>query len=165
MTVRQLLASASLQWVCYTAAERLFWQRDSATTREIQETSTMIDFELTDEQQAMRDLAHTFAEQEIRPVAAELDEREEFPWELVKKAGELGLTTFAFPEELGGLGITDELTNCIITEELPGAARASPPCLGAHIWQASRFCSRAATSRSNACSSLSSSAMASARWR
>ena len=78
----------------------------------------MIDFTLTDEQQAMRDLAHTFAEEEIRPVAAELDEREEFPWELVKKAGELGLTTFAFPEEIGGLGITDELTNCIITEEL-----------------------------------------------
>jgi len=78
----------------------------------------MIDFTLSDEQQAMRELAHTFAEQEIRPVAAELDEREEFPWELVKKAGELGLTTFAFPEEIGGLGITDELTNCIITEEL-----------------------------------------------
>ncbi len=78
----------------------------------------MIDFTLTEEQQAMRDLARTFAEQEIRPVAAELDEREEFPWELVRKAGELGLTTFAFPEELGGLGITDELTNCIITEEL-----------------------------------------------
>ncbi len=78
----------------------------------------MIDFTLSDEQQAMRDLAHTFAEQEIRPVAAELDEREEFPWELVRKAGELGLTTFAFPEEIGGLGLTDELTNCIITEEL-----------------------------------------------
>ena len=41
----------------------------------------MIDFTLTDEQRAMRDLAHTFAEQEIRPVAAELDEREAFPWD------------------------------------------------------------------------------------
>jgi alkylation response protein AidB-like acyl-CoA dehydrogenase len=78
----------------------------------------MIDFTLTDEQKAIQELAHTFAEEEIRPIAAELDEHEEFPWELVKKAGELGLTTFAFPEELGGLGITDELTNCIITEEL-----------------------------------------------
>jgi acyl-CoA dehydrogenase len=77
-----------------------------------------IDFTLSDEQREIQALAHTFAEEEIRPVAAELDEREEFPWELVKKAGELGLTTFAFPEELGGLGITDELTNCIITEEL-----------------------------------------------
>ena len=78
----------------------------------------MIGFELTEDQASIQELAHTFAEQEIRPVAAELDENEEFPWALVKKAGELGLTTFAFPEEMGGLGITDELTNCIITEEL-----------------------------------------------
>lgn len=94
----------------------------------------MIDFTLTDEQQAMRDLAHTFAEQEIRPVAAELDEREEFPWELVRKAGELGLTTFAFPEEVGGLGITDELTNCIITEELAwGCAGVATVLGGTHL--------------------------------
>ena len=78
----------------------------------------MIDFTLSDEQQAMQALAHTFAEQEIRPVAAELDEREEFPWELVRKAGEIGLTSFSFPERLGGLGISDELTGCIINEEL-----------------------------------------------
>src|SRR4029434_3911225 len=77
-----------------------------------------IDFTLSDEQREIQALAHTFAEEEIRPVAAELDEREEVPWALVQQAGELGLTPFAFPEELGGLGITDELTNCIITEEL-----------------------------------------------
>jgi alkylation response protein AidB-like acyl-CoA dehydrogenase len=94
----------------------------------------MIDFTLTDEQQAMRELAHTFAEQEIRPVAAELDEHEEFPWELVKKAGELGLTTFAFPEEIGGLGITEELTNCIITEELAwGCAGVATVLGGTHL--------------------------------
>ena len=94
----------------------------------------MIDFTLTDEQQAMRELAHTFAEEEIRPVAAELDEHEEFPWDLVKKAGELGLTTFAFPEELGGLGITDELTNCIITEELSwGCAGVATVLGGTHL--------------------------------
>jgi acyl-CoA dehydrogenase len=94
----------------------------------------MIDFELTDEQKAMQELAHTFAEQEIRPVAAELDEKEEFPWALVKKAGELGLTTFAFPEEVGGLGITDELTNCIITEELAwGCAGVATVLGGTHL--------------------------------
>ncbi|HEV2458989.1 MAG TPA: acyl-CoA dehydrogenase family protein [Ktedonobacterales bacterium] len=94
----------------------------------------MIDFTLTDEQQAMRDLAHTFAEQEIRPVAAELDEREEFPWDLVKKADELGLTTFAFPEDVGGLGLTDELTNCIITEELSwGCAGVATVLGGTHL--------------------------------
>ena len=94
----------------------------------------MIDFTLTDEQKAMQELAHTFAEQEIRPVAAELDEHEEFPWDLVRKAGELGLTTFAFPEELGGLGITDELTNCIITEELSwGCAGVATVLGGTHL--------------------------------
>jgi acyl-CoA dehydrogenase len=94
----------------------------------------MIDFTLTDEQEAIQELAHTFAEQEIRPVAAELDEHETFPWELVRKAGELGLTTFAFPEELGGLGITDELTNCIITEELAwGCAGLATVLGGTHL--------------------------------
>src|SRR5258708_5813670 len=99
-----------------------------------QEGHRMIDFTLTDEQQAMQQLAHTFADEEIRPVAAELDEHEEFPWELVKKAGELGLTTFAFPEELGGLGITDELTNCLITEELSwGCAGVATVLGGTHL--------------------------------
>ena len=94
----------------------------------------MIDFTLTDDQQAMRDLAHTFAEQEIRPVAAELDEREEFPWDLVKQAGEIGLTSYAFPERLGGLGITDELTNCLISEELAwGCAGVATVLGGTHL--------------------------------
>jgi alkylation response protein AidB-like acyl-CoA dehydrogenase len=94
----------------------------------------MIGFELTEDQASMRELAHTFAEQEIRAVAAELDEAEEFPWALVKKAGELGLTTFAFPEDLGGLGITDELTNCIITEELAwGCAGVATVLGGTHL--------------------------------
>lgn len=94
----------------------------------------MIDFTLTPEQAEIQDLAHTFAEQEIRPVAAELDEHEAFPWELVKKAGELGLTTFAFPESVGGLGITDELTNCIITEELSwGCAGVATVLGGTHL--------------------------------
>jgi acyl-CoA dehydrogenase len=94
----------------------------------------MIDFTLTEEQHALRDLAHTFAEQEIRPVAAELDEREEFPWDLVRKAGELGLTSYSFPERLGGLGIADELTGCIINEELAwGCAGVATVLGGNHL--------------------------------
>jgi alkylation response protein AidB-like acyl-CoA dehydrogenase len=94
----------------------------------------VIDFTLSDEQREIQALAHEFAADEIRPVAAELDEREEFPWELVKKAGELGLTTFAFPEDVGGLGITDELTNCIITEELAwGCAGVATVLGGTHL--------------------------------
>ena len=45
-----------------------------------------LDFTLTDEQQAIRELAHDFAANEIRPVAAHHDDTEEFPYEVVKKA-------------------------------------------------------------------------------
>jgi acyl-CoA dehydrogenase len=94
----------------------------------------MIDFTLTDEQRELKALAHEFAEKEIRPVAWELDEREEMPWDLIRKAGEIGLTTFAFPEELGGLGITDELTNCIIHEEIAwGCAGVATVLGGTHL--------------------------------
>jgi len=78
----------------------------------------MIDLELTHEQRAIRDLAHRFAEEEMRPVAAEYDEKEELPWEVLEKAAEIGLTSFAFPEECGGAGITDLVTRCLVDEEL-----------------------------------------------
>src|SRR5580765_7605997 len=128
MRVRRLVYTRQQRRI--VAPARLFTRQ----TQRSRGVFPMIDFTLTDEQQAMRDLAHTFAEEEIRPVAAELDEREEFPWELVKKAGELGLTNFAFPEEIGGLGITDELTNCIITEELSwGCAGVATVLGGTHL--------------------------------
>ena len=51
----------------------------------------MISFELSDEQKEIRDWVHSFAEKEIRPVAHQYDEAEEFPWPIVKKAAEVGL--------------------------------------------------------------------------
>jgi alkylation response protein AidB-like acyl-CoA dehydrogenase len=78
----------------------------------------MIAFDLTDEQREMRDLAHRFAEQEIRPVAPEYDEREEVPWEVIRKAAQTGFTSYYIPEEYGGGGITDTLTQCLVREEL-----------------------------------------------
>jgi alkylation response protein AidB-like acyl-CoA dehydrogenase len=73
-----------------------------------------LDFSLTPEQKAIRQLAHEFAEKEIRPVAAHHDETEEFPYEVVKKAHRLGLTPAAFlPEEYGGQGL-DFLTELIL---------------------------------------------------
>ena len=53
--------------------------------------SEMVSFELTDEQREIRDWVHSFAEKEIRPVAHQYDESEEFPWPVVKKAAEVGL--------------------------------------------------------------------------
>ena len=78
----------------------------------------MISFDLTREQSDMRDLAHRFAEKEIRPVAAEFDEREEVPWEVIRKAAQSGFLSYFVPEEYGGGGITDMLTHCLVDEEL-----------------------------------------------
>jgi alkylation response protein AidB-like acyl-CoA dehydrogenase len=77
-----------------------------------------LDFSLTEEQEQIRQLAHEFAEREIRPVAAHYDETEEFPYEVVTKAQRLGLTPSAFiPEEYGGQGL-DFITDLVLTEEL-----------------------------------------------
>ena len=59
---------------------------------------------LTDEQELFKQTVHEFAEREIVPVAHELDEREEFPRETLKKMGELGLLGLLVPEEFGGAG-------------------------------------------------------------
>src|ERR1041385_106624 len=58
----------------------------------------MVSFELSEDQREIRDWVHDFAEREIRPVAAQYDETEEFPWPVVKKAAEIGLYT---PDFLG----------------------------------------------------------------
>lgn len=78
----------------------------------------MISFDLTDEQRSMQELAHNFAENEIRPVAAEYDEKEEMPWEVIKKAAQTGMLSFHIPEQYGGAGIMDSLTHCLVIEEI-----------------------------------------------
>jgi alkylation response protein AidB-like acyl-CoA dehydrogenase len=78
----------------------------------------MVDFRLTDEQEQIRQLAHRFAEREIRPSASEYDEREETPWPILEKAAEIGLTSYPYPEEYGGGGMGSVLTACLVTEEL-----------------------------------------------
>ena len=64
-----------------------------------------MNFELTEEQKMIQDMARKFAEREIKPVAAELDRTHEHPAELVAKMGELGLMGVAIPEEYGGAGM------------------------------------------------------------
>jgi alkylation response protein AidB-like acyl-CoA dehydrogenase len=64
-----------------------------------------MDFLLTEEQQMVRDMARKFAEAEIRPRAAELDEKHEHPAEIVRQLGELKMLGIAVPEEYGGGGM------------------------------------------------------------
>ena len=101
-----------------------------------------MDFTLTDEQQAIRELFQSFATKEIRPVAAELDTEPRFPGELFARAGELGFFAMRYPEPEGaGLDVQSFL---IATEELAYGSLAVAACctmqalMGSHFVQA--FC-------------------------
>ncbi len=76
-------------------------------------------FELTDEQREIERVCREFAAREIRPISLAVDEADtELPRQIWAKAAELGLTSFMIPEALGGGGMTDCLTGCIVQEEL-----------------------------------------------
>jgi alkylation response protein AidB-like acyl-CoA dehydrogenase len=64
-----------------------------------------VDFTLTEDQEMLRATVRDFAENEIGPRVLELDEKQEFPLEIMRKAGELGLMGILFPEEYGGAGL------------------------------------------------------------
>jgi butyryl-CoA dehydrogenase len=75
---------------------------------------------LTEEQKMIKDLAFKFAQEKVKPVAAELDEKEEFPWDLIKTLGEIGLFGIFVPEAYGGMG-GSAFELCLATEEISRA--------------------------------------------
>jgi short/branched chain acyl-CoA dehydrogenase len=76
-----------------------------------------MDFDLTPEQQVFRTAVREFADEVISPRAEEMDRAEEFPLDIVKQMGEMGLFGLPFPEEYGGQG-SDFLTFCLAVEEI-----------------------------------------------
>ena len=76
-----------------------------------------ISFNLSEEQQMIQNLAREFSRNEIAPTAEHYDKTHEFPWPVIKKAQEMGLTTMNIPEKYGGLGL-NMLEECLVTEEL-----------------------------------------------
>jgi alkylation response protein AidB-like acyl-CoA dehydrogenase len=76
-----------------------------------------ISFALTDEQRELQRAAREFAARELRPIAAQWDEREDYPPDLLAKAARVGLTSYAIPAEHGGGG-ADSVTSALISEEL-----------------------------------------------
>ena len=76
-----------------------------------------MDFELTEEQQQIREEVRRFAENEVAPVASEYDREEKYPQDLMDEAAEMGLTGAAIPLEYGGAGYST-LETAIIIEEL-----------------------------------------------
>lgn len=79
----------------------------------------MIDFELSEEQQMIRDTIGAFAREEIRPAARPADESGEIPPDLIDKIWQLGVVQSAIPEKFGGAGDTRlAVTGAVIAEEL-----------------------------------------------
>ncbi len=76
-----------------------------------------MDFDLTDEHRLIQQTVRDFAQQQVAPVAEELDREKRFPYELVRQLGELGLMGIPFPQEYGGGG-GDTLAYALAVEEL-----------------------------------------------
>jgi alkylation response protein AidB-like acyl-CoA dehydrogenase len=104
--------------------------------------------ELTDTQRDLQAFAHEFAEKEMGPVSAHYDETEQFPWPVVRKAAELGLTCYDLPEAYGGFGIHDLLTSVLLTEELAWGDSAIAGCISGGQFFAGPIVALAATSKS-----------------
>ncbi|HNQ63553.1 MAG TPA: acyl-CoA dehydrogenase family protein [Syntrophorhabdaceae bacterium] len=85
-----------------------------------------MDYFLTDEQKHIQMLARRIAEEKVVPIRAELDEKQEFPWSIMKACAETGLFGVSIPEEYGGIG-GGTFENCIAVEELSRA------CLGVSV--------------------------------
>ncbi|MBI3260071.1 MAG: acyl-CoA dehydrogenase family protein [Ignavibacteriae bacterium] len=95
------------------------------------DSNTFLDFTLSEELNAIRDLARTFADNEIRPVALHFDETQEFPHEIFAKLGELGLLGVLIPTEYDGSGLGYQ-EYAVIVEEIARACPAIALGVAAH---------------------------------
>ena len=91
--------------------------------------SSTVHFALNDEQKMIQQLARDFARNEMAPVAEHYDQTHEYPWPVVKKAQELGLTTLNVPEEYGGLGLS-LFEECMVAEELAWGCSGMSTAMG-----------------------------------
>jgi butyryl-CoA dehydrogenase len=91
-----------------------------------------MNFDLTDEQKAIQSLCREFAREEVAPQAERNDREERFPYELVKKMGELGLMGLPFPEKYGGAG-ADTVSYALAVMEIARADASTAITLAAHV--------------------------------
>ena len=90
-----------------------------------------MDFALTDEQEAIRDMARRFAEDELAPQAAEWDEKKHFPVDVIKKSAELGLAGIYTREDVGGSGL-GRLDAAMIFEALSAGCTSTAAYISIH---------------------------------
>jgi alkylation response protein AidB-like acyl-CoA dehydrogenase len=94
---------------------------------------TGISFALTPEQRDLQELAHEFAANELRPIAAEWDAKDDFPPDLLAKAARLGLSSYRIPREYGGAEV-DAVTAAIVAEELSWGCAGLAATIGATLF-------------------------------
>ncbi|RXI39674.1 acyl-CoA dehydrogenase, partial [Clostridium tetani] len=90
-----------------------------------------MNFALTREQEFVRQMVREFAETEVKPIAAEIDETERFPMENVEKMAKLGMMGIPIPKEYGGAG-GDVLSYIIAVEELSKVCGTTGVIVSAH---------------------------------
>ena len=90
-----------------------------------------MDFHLSKEQEMLRKMYQDFAENEVKPLAQQVDEEEMFPEETVKKMAKLGMMGIYFPKEYGGAG-ADVLSYAICVEELSKVCGTTGVIVSAH---------------------------------
>ena len=90
-----------------------------------------MEFKWNDEQQLMQTMFREFVEKELRPIAAELDEEERFPAELIPKLGEIGLLGIPIAEEFGGVGMGN-LEYVMAVEEISRVCASTGVTVSAH---------------------------------
>src|SRR5262245_32298257 len=91
-----------------------------------------MDFELTPEQQLIRETVRDFATREIAPRARHVDESGDFPTETFRKMGQLGLMGVAVPEAYGGAG-ADSVSAALAIEEVARACGSTALAYAAHM--------------------------------
>jgi len=90
-----------------------------------------MEFDLGEDVNALREMVHRWAQERVKPIAAEVDRSNAFPNELWREMGELGLLGITVPEEWGGAGM-GYLAHVIATEEIARASASVSLSYGAH---------------------------------
>ena len=90
-----------------------------------------MDFSLNREQELIRKMIAEFTENEVKPIAAEIDRTHEFPAENIKKMFQLGIMGMTVPKEYGGAG-ADQVSAAIVTEELAKACASTSDIVAGH---------------------------------
>ncbi|HEY8321831.1 MAG TPA: acyl-CoA dehydrogenase family protein [Candidatus Baltobacteraceae bacterium] len=91
-----------------------------------------MNFDLSDEQKAIRDLARDFAQNEVKPLAEAMDRDEAFPYDLVRKLASMGFMGLPFPEQYGGAG-ADTVSYALAVMELARIDASTAITMAAHV--------------------------------